>query len=43
MIDSDQDREEGYRGQHYGPAVKIMQERRESGVIIMSSGEVMES
>lgn len=43
VIDSDQDREEGYRGQHYGPAVKIMQERRESGVIIMSSGEVMES
>ena len=28
---------------NYGPAVKIMQERRESGVIIMSSGEVMES
>lgn len=43
MIDSDQDREEATGARMYGPAVKIMQERRESGVIIMSSGAVMES
>ena len=43
MIDSDQDREEAGGASSYGPAVKIMQERRESGVIIMSSGAVMES
>ena len=43
MIDSDQDREEATGASSYGPAVKIMQERRESGVIIMSSGAVMES
>ena len=43
VIDSDQDREEATGARMYGPAVKIMQERRESGVIIMSSGAVMES
>ena len=43
VIDSDQDREEATGASSYGPAVKIMQERRESGVIIMSSGAVMES